>query len=91
MVDQAQFFKDLRNSNMRERITRMQAVIRLHKINSFENETDKLKDIVHFARHLFEKKLDSEHKKFVVQLSCRLYGRQGCQILDCTQNVPICY
>jgi len=52
--DRAKFNKDLRGSNMREKILRTEAVLKLHAIKQLSGDAQ-LKAITHHARQLYEK------------------------------------
>lgn len=53
-ADKGKFYKDLRSSNVRERILRMESVLKLSALANM-NKSDVVKALVHRARNLFEK------------------------------------
>jgi len=53
-TDKNKFYKDLRSSNVRERILRMESVLKMSVLANM-NKSDVIKALVHRARIMFEK------------------------------------
>lgn len=90
MTDKSKFYTTLRGSNMRERILRMQAVDRLHKL-FLQDANQRLKSLVHLSRNLFDKNFTSSIRALLKNFPADFVDDKGVKFWTAPKMCPTVY